>query len=262
MQAVTEIEFGTAQTPPNHGGSLPAPRIAIRSPDCGSPERPTLHSPLALCLSRPGRGEGRPSCMTRGEPWSKLPSPGVPYSALPSRWCSSPSRRAARTMPRCEGRVQNGGRLADLRPEPGGNALQPAHRHQHRQRAAGSAPAWSVRRRRPAAAGRKRRRSSANGTIYGITNWSVVFAVDARTGKEKWRWDPRGQSDRGAPGDLLRRRQSRPRALSGDGHRADHRRPAAGARRRDRQGRCGNRASPIRRTTTRSRWRRASPRAR
>src|ERR1700688_3027239 len=30
----------------------------------------------------------------------------------------------------------------------------------------------------------------ANGTLYGITNWSVVFAVDARTGKERWRWDP------------------------------------------------------------------------
>src|SRR6202163_1063942 len=29
-----------------------------------------------------------------------------------------------------------------------------------------------------------------NGAIYGITNWSIVFAVDARTGKEKWRWDP------------------------------------------------------------------------
>ncbi|HYR42694.1 MAG TPA: PQQ-dependent dehydrogenase, methanol/ethanol family [Terriglobia bacterium] len=29
-----------------------------------------------------------------------------------------------------------------------------------------------------------------NGTIYGITNWSVVFAVDAVTGKERWRWDP------------------------------------------------------------------------
>src|SRR6201997_2573838 len=29
-----------------------------------------------------------------------------------------------------------------------------------------------------------------NGTLYGITNWSVVYAVDARTGKEKWRWDP------------------------------------------------------------------------
>jgi quinohemoprotein ethanol dehydrogenase len=29
-----------------------------------------------------------------------------------------------------------------------------------------------------------------NNTIYGITNFSIVFAVDARTGKEKWRWDP------------------------------------------------------------------------
>jgi quinohemoprotein ethanol dehydrogenase len=29
-----------------------------------------------------------------------------------------------------------------------------------------------------------------NNTIFGVTNWSVVFAVDARTGKEKWRWDP------------------------------------------------------------------------
>jgi len=29
-----------------------------------------------------------------------------------------------------------------------------------------------------------------NGDIYSITNWSVVFALDARTGKEKWRWDP------------------------------------------------------------------------
>jgi quinohemoprotein ethanol dehydrogenase len=30
----------------------------------------------------------------------------------------------------------------------------------------------------------------SNGTIYGITNWSIVFAVDAFTGKERWRWDP------------------------------------------------------------------------
>src|SRR5215831_5203200 len=29
-----------------------------------------------------------------------------------------------------------------------------------------------------------------NGAIYGITNWSIVFALDARTGKERWRWDP------------------------------------------------------------------------
>src|SRR6266487_3205216 len=30
----------------------------------------------------------------------------------------------------------------------------------------------------------------SNGTIYVITNWSLVFAIDARTGKERWRWDP------------------------------------------------------------------------
>jgi PQQ-dependent dehydrogenase (methanol/ethanol family) len=30
----------------------------------------------------------------------------------------------------------------------------------------------------------------AGGTLYGITNWSIVFAVDARTGQERWRWDP------------------------------------------------------------------------
>src|SRR5580700_7636451 len=29
-----------------------------------------------------------------------------------------------------------------------------------------------------------------NNTLYGITTWSVVFALDARTGKEIWRWDP------------------------------------------------------------------------
>ena len=34
-----------------------------------------------------------------------------------------------------------------------------------------------------------------NGTIYSITNWSIVFAVDARTGREKWRWDPQVNQD-------------------------------------------------------------------
>src|SRR5262245_49474977 len=29
-----------------------------------------------------------------------------------------------------------------------------------------------------------------NGSIYVITNWSVVHAIDARTGKERWHWDP------------------------------------------------------------------------
>ncbi len=34
-----------------------------------------------------------------------------------------------------------------------------------------------------------------NGSLFSITNWSVVFAVDARTGKEKWRWDPEVNQD-------------------------------------------------------------------
>ena len=29
-----------------------------------------------------------------------------------------------------------------------------------------------------------------NNTIFGSTTWSVVYAVDARTGKQLWRWDP------------------------------------------------------------------------
>src|SRR5262245_49058021 len=30
----------------------------------------------------------------------------------------------------------------------------------------------------------------SNGVFYGITTWSVVYAVDARTGKQLWKWDP------------------------------------------------------------------------
>jgi quinohemoprotein ethanol dehydrogenase len=30
----------------------------------------------------------------------------------------------------------------------------------------------------------------SNGVLYGITNYSIAFAVDARTGKELWRFDP------------------------------------------------------------------------
>ena len=39
----------------------------------------------------------------------------------------------------------------------------------------------------------------SNGTLYGITNWSIVFAVDAHTGKEKWRWDPEVNQEKVRP---------------------------------------------------------------
>src|SRR5688572_30295433 len=29
-----------------------------------------------------------------------------------------------------------------------------------------------------------------DGVLYGITNWSIVFAVDARSGNVLWRYDP------------------------------------------------------------------------
>ncbi len=39
----------------------------------------------------------------------------------------------------------------------------------------------------------------SDGVIYGITNWSITFAVDARTGKELWRWDPKVNREATAP---------------------------------------------------------------
>ena len=100
-----------------------------------------------------------------------------------------------------------------------------------------------------------------NGTLYGITNWSVVFAVDARTGKELWRWDPE-----------VNQTAVRPKICCGIVNRGiaiydgmiiapviDGRLLALDAE----TGKVsGKRASRFRRITTRSRWRRASPRAR
>jgi quinohemoprotein ethanol dehydrogenase len=39
-------------------------------------------------------------------------------------------------------------------------------------------------------AGQKTNPLFANGVLYGVTNWSVVYAVDARTGKRLWEYDP------------------------------------------------------------------------
>jgi quinohemoprotein ethanol dehydrogenase len=40
----------------------------------------------------------------------------------------------------------------------------------------------------------------ANGILYGITNWSITFAVDARTGKEIWRYEPMADRTMNQPG--------------------------------------------------------------
>ena len=44
----------------------------------------------------------------------------------------------------------------------------------------------------------------ANGVMYVITNWSVVFALDARTGRQLWQFDPKVDRVIGTPGPLNR----------------------------------------------------------
>ena len=40
----------------------------------------------------------------------------------------------------------------------------------------------------------------SSGVLYAITNWSIVFAVDARTGREIWRFDPKVDRAFSTPG--------------------------------------------------------------
>jgi PQQ-dependent dehydrogenase (methanol/ethanol family) len=40
----------------------------------------------------------------------------------------------------------------------------------------------------------------SNGVLYTVTNWSIVAAVDARTGKEIWRYDPEADRTMTQPG--------------------------------------------------------------
>jgi len=40
----------------------------------------------------------------------------------------------------------------------------------------------------------------SNGVLYTVTNWSIVAAVDAKTGKEIWRYDPEADRTMNQPG--------------------------------------------------------------
>ena len=83
-----------------------------------------------------------------------------------------------------------------------------------------------------------------NGVLYSITNWSITFAVDARTGKEIWRYDP--QVDRG----MARLRTREPAGFDDDREPIDRRdehseaplgiRRRRSARRPDRDGGSGD----------------------
>jgi quinohemoprotein ethanol dehydrogenase len=50
--------------------------------------------------------------------------------------------------------------------------------------------AWTWATESPAGANVETTPLVSNGVMYGSLGWNVAFAVDARTGKYKWRWDP------------------------------------------------------------------------
>ena len=120
--------------------------------------------------------------------------------------------------------------------------------------ATSAASAWRGRSKSAPRARSKRRRSCSNGVLYGTSTWSAVYAVDVRTGKLKWRWDPalvRGGYRRRRPARLLRPGESRRRALQRPRLRRPARRPPGRARRRDRQAGVGGADHAARHATTR-----------
>ncbi len=50
--------------------------------------------------------------------------------------------------------------------------------------------AWTWATESPAGANVETTLLVSNGVMYGSLGWNVAFAIDARTGKYKWRWDP------------------------------------------------------------------------
>ncbi len=80
-----------------------------------------------------------------------------------------------------------------------------------------------------------------NGIVYAHHELERCrLAVDARTGKERWRWDPEVNQHRGSSENLLRCRQSGNRDLSGQGHCARYRRASRSSRCRDGQAGVGS----------------------
>ena len=67
-------------------------------------------------------------------------------------------------------------------------ALQPARRDHARTTSAGSGSRGASTPTRIAAS--KRRPWSSDGVLFTTGSWSVVFAIDARTGRQLWKYDP------------------------------------------------------------------------
>lgn len=61
------------------------------------------------------------------------------------------------------------------------------------------APAWSYEL-GPGGGNQQATPLYSNGILYTVTNWSIVAAVDAKTGKELWRYDPQADRTMTQPG--------------------------------------------------------------
>lgn len=61
------------------------------------------------------------------------------------------------------------------------------------------APAWSYEL-GPGGGNQQATPLYSNGVLYTVTNWSIVAAVDAKTGKEVWRYDPQADRSMTQPG--------------------------------------------------------------
>ena len=97
--------------------------------------------------------------------------------------------------------------------------------------------------------------------MFATGSWSVVYALDAKTGEELWTYDPEVPGETG-PQALLRRRQPRRRGVEGPRLCRHARRPPGRARRQNRQARLGRQHRSTAPSPTRSPARRASSKAR
>ncbi len=100
-----------------------------------------------------------------------------------------------------------------------------------------------------------------DGVMYATGSWSVTYAIDARSGKQLWKYDPEvhRKYDSIACCDVVNRGVA---VCEGKVYRRRARRPADRARRHDRQGRVADDHGRSGAAATRSPARRASSRAR
>ena len=147
---------------------------------------------FAGAARRAGRG---PCYGHRSSFW--LRSPGLQSRrsgaslALGACDAAAPTPRRRVDAARLEGRRLRAAELVHRRPRPGRHLLLPARRHQRRQ-CEEARVRLELRSRVTRSAARKRRRSWSTASCTPPAPGATCTRVDAATGKELWRYDPKG----------------------------------------------------------------------